>query len=250
MKKRAATSIDKALDLIEVLSEEAEGLPLRDLVTRADLPAPTAHRLLGVLRRRGFVRQDPESGKYGLTLKLLDLSFRYLSRSELRLHAYPALREYTARTPVRAFVASPAGGEVSYVWGGQDEGPAMYTAYGKPMPGHCAMFFSEAQARRLSCARLAGAVEVSRSRDLVRRFGDAGDRPCLRLNCACAPVRDYTGAEVARVGVFSHAHGEDELHTVHVRAAWDLAQSTSLRLGHLPREAGPTVQTEEEPWPT
>ena len=62
------------------------------------LPAATAHRLLLVLRRRGFVRQEGEGGRYVLTLKLLDMSFRYLNGSELRLHAYPPLREYAGRT--------------------------------------------------------------------------------------------------------------------------------------------------------
>ncbi len=249
------TSVDKALFLLEVLSEEPQGLPLRAIATRAQLAAPTAHRLLGVLRRRGFVHQDPDSGRYALTLKVLDLSFKYLKRSELRLHAFPALRAYTVRTPVRAFVAAPADGEVSYVWGGQDEAPAMYTAYGKPMPSHCSMFFTGQQARRLSCARLCAAGDVSRSRDVVRRLGDGeGDadiRPSLRLNCACAPVRDYTGEEVARVGVFSHAPAEHPLHDVHVRAAWDLAQATSLRLGHLPHEADPgSIPTSEDSWRT
>jgi hypothetical protein len=250
MTRDALTSIDKALDLLEVLSEEAEGLPLRDLVTRAALPAPTVHRLLAVLRRRGFVRQDPDSGRYALTLKLLDLSFRYLNRSDLRLHAYPALREFTTGSPARAFLASPSEGQVSYVWGGQDDGPAMYTAYGKPMPSHCSMFYTDGQARRLSCARLCRHADVVGSRDVVRRLGDEHARSSLRLNCACAPVRDYTGQEVARVGVFSHGQAEDDLHTVHVRAAWDLARATSLRLGHLPREAGLPIQTQEEPWRT
>lgn len=245
------TSVDKALFLLDVLSDEPEGLPLRAVASRAQLTAPTAHRLLGVLRRRGFVHQDPDTGRYALTLKVLDLSFKYLKRSELRLHAYPALRAYTARTPVRAFVAAPSDGEVSYVWGGQDEAPAMYTAYGKPMPSHCSMFFTGAQARRLSCARLCVAGDVSRSHDVVQRLGDDEGRPSLRLNCACAPVRDYTGDEVARVGVFSHASEEHPLHDVHVRAAWDLARATSFRLGHLPREADPgSTPTSEDPWRT
>jgi hypothetical protein len=230
------TSLDKALDVVEVLSGEPEGLLLRELAAAAGLPAPTAHRLLRLLRRRHYVRQDPDTGRYALTLKVLDLSFRYLNRSELRLHAYPALREYTARTASRAFVASPAEGEVTYVWGGQEEGPAMYTAYGRPMPGHCAMFFAEGQARRLSCARLCTRRDLARTGDVVERLGDTGDTPGLRLNCACAPVRDYSGQEVARVGVFSHAQGEAALHDAHAGAAWALAQATSRRLGFLPAD--------------
>lgn len=244
------TSVDKALDLLEALSDEPQGVALGALAARVHMPAPTAHRLLGVLRRRGFVHQEAESGRYALTLKVLDLSFKYLRRSELRLHAYPALRAYTSRKPARAFVAAPAEGEVTYVWGAQDEAPAMYSAYGKPMPSHCSMFFSGDQARRLSCARLCAAGDVARSQSVVQRLGDDDGRPSLRLNCACAPVRDYTGEEVARVGVFSHGPVEAPLHDQYVTAAWDLARATSLRLGHLPREAVPGTPPSEDQWPT
>ncbi len=234
------SSADKALHLLEVLSGEPGGMALRDLARQAGLPAATAHRLLLVLRRRGYVRQDQDGGRYVLTLKLLDMSFRYLSGSELRLHAYPPLRAYAARTPARAFVSMPAG-EVTYVWGGHGDAPAMYTAYGKAMPGHCSLFFAEGQQRRLSCARLCGSGDVGASDLVVRRFGAGGDPHGYRLNCACAPVRDYRGHEVARVGVFTHGRGEEPLHGEHVPAAWDLARATSVRLGYLPADVAPAI---------
>ncbi len=234
------TSADKALHLLEVLSGEPGGMALRELARQTGLPAATAHRLLLVLRRRGFVRQDRDGGRYVLTLKLLDMSFRYLSGSELRLHAYPPLREYASRTPARAFVSLPAG-EVTYVWGGQGDAPAMYTAYGKTMPGHCSLFYAEGQQRRLSCARLHAPVDVADSHGVVRRFGAGGEAEGYRLNCSCAPVRDYRGEEVARVGVFTHGRGEGPLHDEHVPAAWELARATSVRLGHLPADVGPAL---------
>jgi len=109
----------------------------------------------------------------------------------------------------------------------------MYTAYGKPMPGHCSLYFAEGQQRRLSCARLCAGGDVARSMDVVRRLGDSATPDGYRLNCACAPVRDYRGQEVARVGVFTHARGEGPLHDEHVPAAWELARATSVRLGYL-----------------
>ena len=236
------TSADKALHLLEVLSGEPQGMALRELARQAGLPAATAHRLLLVLRRRGFVRQDGDGKRYVLTLKLLDLSFRYLNGSELRLHAYPPLRAYTAKTAARAFVSLPRG-EVTYVWGGQVDAPAMYTAYGKTLPGHCSLVFTAGQQRRLSCARLCSASDVGRSGDVVRRLGDEGAAEGYRLNCACAPVLDYRGEEVARVGVFTHDRGEGPLHGEHVPAAWDLARATSVRLGYLSAEVGPARPT-------
>jgi hypothetical protein len=82
---------------------------------------------------------------------------------------------------------------------------------------------------------------------VVRRFGAGGAADGYRLNCACAPVRDYRGQEVARVGVFSHGHGEGPLHDAHVPAAWDLARATSLRLGYLSAEVGPALPGRREP---
>lgn len=234
------TSIDKALEVCEVLSGVPRGMSLSDLARALRQPASTVHRLLAVLKRRGYVRQDDETQRYGLTLKMLDLSFRSLGQSELRLHAYPIMREYVLRTPYRGFIAIPASGEVTYVWSTGPDEVAMRTAYGKEMPGHCALYFSPRQAtRRLSCLRLAAPGELSSPESTVSRLGPPpmGPDALQRLFCTCAPVRDYTGQEVARVGVFGHGEDDRPILTEHHRGAWDLARRISMRLGHLPAAA-------------
>ena len=244
------TSIDKALEVCEVLSGVPRGMSLSDLARAIRQPASTVHRLLGVLKRRGYVRQDDESQRYGLTLKMLDLSFRALGRSELRLHAYPIMREYVLRTPHRGFIAIPASGEVTYVWSTGPDEVAMRTVYGKEMPGHCALYFSPTSAdapagkprqatRRLSCLRLASPAELSKPEATVVRLGPPPVEPdaLQRMFCTCAPVRDYTGQEVARVGVFGHGADDAPILTEHHRGAWDLARRISMRLGHVPASA-------------
>ncbi len=236
----ALTSIDKALEVCEVLSGVPRGMNLSDLARALRQPASTVHRLLGVLKRRGYVRQDDETQRYGLTLKMLDLSFRSLGQSELRLHAYPIMREYVLRTPYRGFIAIPASGEVTYVWSTGPDEVAMRTVYGKEMPGHCAIYFSPRQAtRRLSCLRLAASAELTRPEATVVRMGPPPMEPdsLQRLFCTCAPVRDYTGHEVARVGVFGHGADDRPILTEHHRGAWDLARRISMRLGHVPPSA-------------
>src|SRR5687768_18513776 len=99
------TAIDKALEVCEVLSASPQGMSLCDLARALRQPPPTVHRLLGVLKRRGYERQDDDTQRYGLTLKMLDLSFRSLGRSEVRLHAYPLMRGYILRTAYRGFIA-------------------------------------------------------------------------------------------------------------------------------------------------
>jgi DNA-binding IclR family transcriptional regulator len=234
------TSIDKALEVCEVLSGSPRGLSLSELARAVRQPPSTIHRLLGLLKRRGYVRQDEETQRYGLTLKMLDLSFRALGRSELRLHAYPIMRGYVLKTSHRGFIAIPAAGEVTYLWSTGPDEVAMHTSYGKEMPGHCALYFSPRQAtRRLSCLRLVTTDDVASAEKRVVRLGPPPVAPdaMQRLFCTCAPVYDYTGSEVARVGVFGHGPDDRPILQEHHKGAWDLARRISMRLGYLPPPA-------------
>lgn len=230
------TSIDKALEVCEALSVSPSGMALTEVARAVELPRPSVHRLLAVLKRRGYVRQDDETQRYSLTLKMLDLSFRLLGRSELRLHAYPVLREHVMLGRTRSFVAVPAGGEVTYVWAAGPDEASMRTVYGRPMPAHCSEYFDSTThgPRRLSCLRLDGAGDVASAGTAVRRFGPPGSDAGQRLFCTCAPVYDYTGREAARVGVFGHGPDDMPMLTGRHQEAWDLGRLVSRRLGFLP----------------
>ncbi len=233
----AMTSIDKALDVCEALSLTPAGASLTDVARAVSLPRPSVHRLLGVLKRRGYVRQDDESQRYSLTVKMLDLSFRLLGRSELRLHAYPVLRDFVVRSRPRCFVAVPASGEVTYVWGAGPDEAAMRTAYGRAMPAHCSEYVDDATpgSRRLSCLRLSGGASEGSGAAGLLRIGPPDGEGSQRLSCTCAPVYDYTGREVARIGVFGHGPDDRALLAGGQREVRDLAGRVSTRLGFLPQ---------------
>ena len=232
------TSIDKALEVCETLSLAPHGMSLTEVAKALGQPRPTVHRLLAVLRRRGYVRQDEDTQRYGLTLKMLDLSFRLLGRSEIRLHAYPILREYTLKAAQRSFIAVPAAEEVTYIWSAGPDEVAMRTAYGRQMPAHCALYFDAGQTgRRLSCLRLDRPSDVTSKEPPLVRLGPPEAGGGQRLCCTCAPVCDYTGREVARIGVFGHGPDDTPLVQEHNRSAWELGNAVSTRLGHLPAPA-------------
>ena len=235
--KDTQTSLEKALDVCEALSGAQRGCSVTELAKLVRQPAPTVHRLLRVLKRRGFVRQDEDTMRYSLTLKMLDLSFKLLGRSELRLHAYPVLREFVLRTALRSFIAVPGAGEVTYLWqAGLDE-VGMHTTYGRQMPVHCAIYIAGEQGagRRLSCFKLQQQSDAEQADRIAVRFGaPVSPSPSVqRLLCTCSPVCDYTGREVARVGVFAHAPDERPFSMEQTGAASELARLISLRLGSL-----------------
>lgn len=233
------TSVDKAFDVCEALSLEPAGMSLSDLARLLKQPRPSVHRLLTVLKRRGYVRQDEDSQRYSLSVKMLDLCFRLLGRSELRLHAYPVLRDYAAQSGFHAFLSVPSAGEVTYIWRAEAGEIAMRTVYGKEMPAHCSVYFNghaPMAARRLSCIQLAHPRDASQPEHVVRHLGFNGEGSgpgAQRMCCTCAPVYDYSGREVARVGVFGHGADDRPVAGVHSRGAWELARHVSMRLGYL-----------------
>ena len=233
-KREGQTSLEKALDVCEALAAAQRGLSVTDLARVLRQPPPTVHRLLAVLKRRGFVRQDEETLRYSLTLKMLDLSFRLLGRSELRLHAYPVLREYVLRSGLRAFIAVPGASEVTYLWSGGPDEVGMHTTHGREMPVHCAMYVDASAKRRLSCFKLEEPRDAAEADRIAVRFGATAPQQMQRLLCTCAPVYDYTGRQVARIGVSTHAADDQPFSHEQTAAAMELARRISLRLGHLP----------------
>lgn len=235
--KDPQTSLEKALDVCEALAGVQRGLSVSEVARLVRQPAPTVHRLLGILKRRGFVRQDDDTARYSLTLKMLDLSFRMLGRSELRLHAYPVLREFVLRNGIRAFFAVPSAGEVTYLWRVGPDEVGMHTTYGREMPVHCAIYVDASAKRRLTCLKLEEPRDVVSPDRIAVRFGESPAQQIQRLLCTCAPVFDYTGRQVARIGVFTHAAEEQPFAADQTAASMELARRISLRLGHLPTAA-------------
>ncbi len=62
--------LERALDILEVLVRSSSGLGISEISGITHLPVSTVHRLLKVLRRRGYVSQDPGTRKYLLAAQL------------------------------------------------------------------------------------------------------------------------------------------------------------------------------------
>ena len=105
----------RCLDLLELLADEPDGLPLAAAAARLALPKSAAHRFLALLASRGFVRQDAASGHYSLTLKLPALGFRYLAGTGWPDLAQPTLDALASRTGELARLALVEGDALTWV---------------------------------------------------------------------------------------------------------------------------------------
>ena len=77
-------SLVKALSILEVLAEEEPPYTLTQLSRRLHLHVSTVHRLLVNLVRHGFVEEDPVSGGYQLSYRVLRMGLRVLDRLDFR----------------------------------------------------------------------------------------------------------------------------------------------------------------------
>jgi DNA-binding IclR family transcriptional regulator len=91
------TSLDKALNVLEAISQAGD-TRLTTLVEATGYPPATIHRILAVLTRRRFVRQDPATRKYTLGLKCLDLSSRLKDHLEIITAAKPVMQTLVETT--------------------------------------------------------------------------------------------------------------------------------------------------------
>jgi IclR family acetate operon transcriptional repressor len=87
----AVQSLDRALDILELLGRSEIELGVTEIGARVGLASGTAHRLLATLTARGYARQIPDTRKYTLGPKALILASA--ARERLGPLARPFLKE-------------------------------------------------------------------------------------------------------------------------------------------------------------
>lgn len=90
--KYSVPAVEKALDLIERLSEEATPMTQAQLARALGRQPSEIFRMLTCLESRGYLRRDPVNGGYSLTLKLFELSRTHSPYEELLKAAQPQMR--------------------------------------------------------------------------------------------------------------------------------------------------------------
>lgn len=91
--KYSVPAVEKALDILEHLSEQAVPLTQAQLARALGRQPGELFRMLNNLEQRGYLRRDPASGGYSLTLKLFELSRTHSPHDALLQTALPLMRK-------------------------------------------------------------------------------------------------------------------------------------------------------------
>lgn len=85
-------SLDRAFNLLEVISGHEYGIALTELAQRTGLPPSTAHRLLKSLEQRGYLRQDEERGLWFIGVKAFVVGSAFIRSRDIVAIARPIMR--------------------------------------------------------------------------------------------------------------------------------------------------------------
>ena len=86
-------SVEKLLDIIELMAETSVPIRLNDLSNKLNMPSATVYRFLKTLINRDYVKKNNENSKYFLTLKLKHYSDLIESNFNLSNTVHPYLRK-------------------------------------------------------------------------------------------------------------------------------------------------------------
>ncbi|WP_319415745.1 IclR family transcriptional regulator [Marispirochaeta aestuarii] len=250
-KKGAVQSIERAFDILELLSRDPQGFTLTEISNRLDLHKSTVHRLLAGLLGRHYVEKAPRTNCYRLGLGFVHMSGMYLNRIELKTEAEYYMRELANLLGQVVFLAIRKDGEVVYIDKIEKfDSTHRFAIIGMRRPFHCtaigkALLFDEPEdsLQRI----LEGEERVKRTEktvtevpellSLIRKYRDQGyslddEEWEYNTSCVAAPIYDYRNKVIAAISTAWSPHqtrySMDELGSL-VRQT---ALKISARLGY------------------
>jgi DNA-binding IclR family transcriptional regulator len=130
--------LERAVDILQVLSEDARELGAGEVAERLSLHKSTIHRLLMVLDQHRLIRRNSETGKYALGLRLFELGTRAVRGLQLREQAQPFLERLARDTGETAHICVRDRSEmVSIAYAEAARSLRMPATVGRRTPAYC-----------------------------------------------------------------------------------------------------------------
>ncbi len=108
-------SLERGLAILSSFHSDRQLIGVSELSRELALSRSTAHRYISTLARLGYLQQDPDSRRYRLGPKVLDLGFSAINSMDLREVAAPHLRQLSDKTGYTVNLAILDGVDVVYI---------------------------------------------------------------------------------------------------------------------------------------
>ncbi len=215
--KHGVSVTSRALSLLGAFDTEHRRLTLTELARRADLPVPTAYRLVAELQEWGAIARRP-SGEYVVGRRLWDIGLLAPLETGLRAIAAPFLSDIHAATRATVHLAVRDGTEVLYLdrLSGHTSVPVVSTI-GSRLPMHATgvgkvlLAYAPDEIRAQVLANLTRVTpytvtQPGRLRDQLRGvrrdgFAQTSEEMTLGACSVAVPIRTPGGSVIAALGI-------------------------------------------------
>jgi len=211
---RHVAAVERSFAVLDALSDGGE-LGTNEIARRTGINASTVSRLLATLASARFVEHVSASGRYRLSLRLIELGNAVLGRLDLRELARPHLQALVRETGETATLSAPGEHDAITIDFAHSSSVVQSVAQlGRPSVGHATaagkvmLAFGDVElpsepltaftARTIS-TRAALARELEHVRE--RGFAEAREEREEGLAAIAAPVRDSAGALAGIIGL-------------------------------------------------
>lgn len=251
MAKATLQTVDRALQLLEILAEHPKGMQPKEIEEVLELNKVTVHRLLATLENRGFIERMGNA--YVIGLKLVELSSMKLSNVELKTEAAPYLRELVTRLGLPVQMAILEGTEAVFIDKIESRNSfRMYSQIGKRIPLYASgvgkvLLLQEGDEeirQKLDTVEftaftpktLTSVEEVIEAVKVARKKGYAVDDEEHEegIFCVAAPIYDYRDKVIAAISVGDiNKQFIKGTNSKQIELIKETAKEISKRLGYL-----------------
>ena len=252
-RKVRLSSVANAIRLTKAFSEEEFEMGISALAARLGLAKSTTHRLAVTLVEYDILEQNLETGRYRPGLALFELGALVRRKMDVAHEARSQLRALVGATGETAQLAILDHMSVLYINKMESaKAVRMSSSVGSRAPVHCTSvgkallaYQTPEVVERVTAAGLkaytpnsiTSAAALKAELAAVRSRGYAVDDEEIEvgLRCVAAPIRNYSGAVIAAIGVAAPVQrmSKKVLQTC-VPNVTGAAETISRRLGYLP----------------
>ncbi|EOC99913.1 IclR family transcriptional regulator [Caldisalinibacter kiritimatiensis] len=218
--KEVVQSVDRALTILEVLSDYEAGLGITEISEKIQLHKSTIHRLLSTLIYKGYVEQDEKTSKYKLTLKLFELSNKNIEKIDVLSVAKPFLKELVEKANEAVHLVVLDGTDIVYIDKVESKNTIrMHSKIGKRSPVYCTAvgksilahltdneivkIWNDSIIKKFTDYTITDLETLKKELELIKESGYAVDNEEneLGVRCVGAPIFDYRGDVCSAISV-------------------------------------------------
>ncbi|RCW77211.1 IclR family transcriptional regulator [Saliterribacillus persicus] len=212
-------SVERALSIIDLFDEQHPELKITDISNRLNLNKSTTHSLLKTLKEHNYIKQNHDSGKYSLGLKVLERGQFVLNSMDIRQISKEYLGQLSEKTGQTTHLVIMEGMYGVYIDKVEGASAIVYSRIGKRVPIHCSAvgkslmafkslneiddlltdynFFK--QTSKTITTKQKYLRELQKVKDTGYSVDDEENEP--GIYCIAVPIFDYSNQAVAAISI-------------------------------------------------